>query len=94
VQHLIGIAVQFLFYLTPIVYTLDRVPKDVHGIPVADVVRFNPLSQFVAVTRDILYKLELPAAVDMLGLVAYSLASLAIGWAIFRRFAPDLSEEM
>ena len=50
VNHLTGIAMNFLFYATPIIYPLDIVPDEVWGLPAQDLLRLNPLTQFTEET--------------------------------------------
>ena len=44
VGYLATIALQFLFYVTPIVYPLSLIPEEAMGLPVRDIIRLNPLS--------------------------------------------------
>ncbi len=39
----------FLFYATPIVYTITIVPEEVHGIPARAIIEANPMTQFVQI---------------------------------------------
>jgi ABC-2 type transport system permease protein len=93
VQYLVAVALNVLFYATPIVYTMtlldDNAPK-----PVQLFVRLNPLTQFVNAMRDVVYDLQWPSAARMLGLAAVSIGTAFIGWTIFRRYAGRVSEEL
>lgn len=97
-QHLFGIFLQFWFYATPIVYPLSFVPKraEVFGfdIPVRTLYDLNPMVRFVEAYRDLLYHLRFPPLTSVLYLVAWSLAALAVGVLIFRRYEPGLAEEL
>lgn len=94
VSHLVGIGMSLLFYATPIIYPFEFVPAKIGGFPVREVVRLNPLTQFVGATRDVLYDLRAPSFARIAGLIVASSASLLLGWAVFRRLSPDLSEEL
>ncbi|HEX8771114.1 MAG TPA: ABC transporter permease [Acidimicrobiales bacterium] len=93
VNYLITIALQLLFYATPIIYpyTLveDKAPR---WIEIA--VTVNPLTQFVGAARDIFYLQQVPSAGRCLGLLGISLTSLLAGWAIFRAGSRDVIEEL
>ena len=60
VGYLATIALQFLFYVTPIVYPLSLIPERAMGLPVRDIIRLNPLSQFTEASRELLYGLDWP----------------------------------
>ncbi len=93
VSYLVNILTQLLFYCTPIIYSLDRVgDTEVAGIPATTLLELNPLTQFVTVSRDLLYTGELPGAGRVLAIVAMSISSLLVGWAVFIRYSKDVSE--
>lgn len=89
VSHLVGIGLNLLFYATPIIYPLEIVPPRARAI-----LRLNPLTQFVGTSRDLTYGLRGPGLVRLGLLTLISLGTLVAGWAVFRRKAPDLSEEL
>ena len=61
-----------LFYVTPIVYTLDSLDDNAPA-PVELFVRLNPLTQFVGAMRDVVYDLDMPSAARLGGLFAVSI---------------------
>jgi len=93
VNYLWAILLQVWFYATPIVYPpalLDeRAPEWIQRV-----LALNPINGFVQVYRRLLYDAAAPGWHTLLGLTAISLVSLAIGWAIFRRFVRRLPEEV
>ncbi len=97
-QHLVGIALQFWFYSTPIVYPLDVVPlrADFLGVdvPVRTLYELNPMVRFVEAYRDCLYHLRFPPLGDLLYLIACSAAVLGFGLFVFLRLEPKLAEEL
>jgi len=95
-QHLVGIMLQFWFYSTPIVYPLDVVPQDreVLGVPVRTLYELNPMVRFVEAYRDCLYHLRFPPLADILYLIVFSAAVLALGLFVFLRLEPKLAEEL
>ena len=93
IQYLVAVALNVLFYMTPIVYTINLV-EDNAPKPIQLLVRFNPLTLFVGGMRDAVYDLEVPNLARLGGLTAVSIATVVIGWAVFRRFAGRVSEEL
>ncbi len=94
VGYLSTIVLQFLFYVTPIVYPLSLIPERAMGLPVRDIIRLNPLSQFTEASRELLYGLDWPGLLR-LGLMALiSLAVGAGGWLMFKVRTRDIAEEL
>jgi ABC-2 type transport system permease protein len=94
VSYLVGIALNFLFYATPIIYPLTLV-TDLEGFAaVKAIVQANPLTQFAQVSRDLFYGLEPSSLGRWMYLTVVSVATLVIGWAIFQRRAAHVSEEV
>lgn len=93
--HVIPIALTLLFFATPIVYPYDFVPATMWGgVPVGQLIRLNPLTQFVGSVRDILYDLRVPNLLRLAALLFIALVTFAGGWAIFRTQAHRISEEL
>jgi ABC-type polysaccharide/polyol phosphate export permease len=98
IQHLVGILLQVLFYLTPIVYPMSLVPKeaDVWGyeIPVRALYELNPLVTFVEAYRDVLYDLRFPPIADWAYMTGWALAVAGIGMWVFGKLDRRLAEEV
>jgi ABC-type polysaccharide/polyol phosphate export permease len=95
ISHIVGIGMTLLFFATPIVYPFDVIPETIWGgFPIQDIIRYNPLTQFVGVARDLLYHLTFPDADRLVGLFIVSLGTFGAGWFIFRRYSARLSEEL
>lgn len=93
VSHLVGIAMQLMFYLTPIIFTLDQVRDKTNGT-VANVLRAMPIAAFVEVFRDLVYDLDV-GSVKAWGLAAgWTLVACLASWALYRSKGLDLSEEL
>ena len=97
-RHLIGIVMQVWFYLTPIIYPATAVPEEEEllgmNVPVRDLLELNPMTRFAEAFRDLLYDLRWPSAGTIAYVVAWSAASLALGWWIFKRSEGRLAEEL
>jgi lipopolysaccharide transport system permease protein len=98
--HLIGILIQFWFFLTPIFYSLDII-----GEPLARVIRWiNPMASLVDFYRDILYGNTvpigqiptpgLPALDSVLRVVVTTVVLLALGYWFFQRNSGRFGEEL
>lgn len=94
VGYLVTIALNVLFFLTPITYPLTLVPEDFHGIPLRRLLEFNPLTRFVETSRDLFYFGRLPNAYTVIYITTISIVCLLGGWAIFTRKARDVVEEL
>lgn len=94
VSYIVTIGMTILFYATPIVYPFSIIPEDVGGIPVQDIIRLNPLTQYVGTVRDVLYDLRMPPADRLAVLVVLSGVTFAAGWGMFRRYGARLSEDL
>ena len=94
VGYLVAIAMNFLFYATPIVYTITIVPKDVDGIPARAIIEANPLTQFVMASRDIFYELQVPSLGRFAYIAAWSVGAFVVGWWIFAVRGGDVAEEL
>jgi ABC-type polysaccharide/polyol phosphate export permease len=94
VGYLVTISLTFLFYATPIVYTVTLIPEEAWGLPMRSIIEANPLTQFVMASRDLFYLLEVPSVQQWAYLVAVSVGSLAIGWWAFSRRSWQIAEEL
>lgn len=77
-QYIILIAVQGIFFLTPILYKHDALTGKIGWL-----VGLNPVVPFIELFRAPLYRATLPATGVILQAVAISLSVMAIGLAIF-----------
>lgn len=79
-QHVILIAMQGLFFLTPILYKHEALTGEV-----AWLVGLNPVTPFITLFRAILIEAALPAFSVLLQTVAISVSAMAIGVFVFLR---------
>ncbi len=94
VGYLVAIAMNLLFYATPIVYPLSVVPERLAGIPMREIISLNPIAQFVQWSRDLFYLLEIPSPASMGGVISVSILTFFVGWLIFVRKARNITEEL
>jgi lipopolysaccharide transport system permease protein len=89
VGQALGIALQAWFYLTPIVYPLSLVPEQLRPW-----MALNPMATTVQAFRTVLLGGAPPEASAAWVLAAIALATLALGWALFRRLRPAFADEL
>ncbi len=94
IGYLTGIAMNLLFYATPIIYPLTLVPVEKWGLPMRRIISLNPLTQFVEMSRDLFYLHQLPSLAAFAGTLAASLATFFVGYWLFKRRALNVSEEL
>lgn len=94
IEYLVGIVLNVLFFLVPIVYTIDLIPEEHWGLPLQSLVDYNPIYQFVASARDAVYFLEWPSLGRWAAMFGYSVGALVLGWWFFAARSMELSEEM
>lgn len=88
-QHFIGIALQLLFYATPIVYAPDSIPQNFQWI-----LQFNPMTYIINGYRDIFYYQRTPDFASLGIVLAISIALCVIGYFIFKKLQKRFAEEM
>jgi ABC-type polysaccharide/polyol phosphate export permease len=87
VEHLVSALLLPLFFLTPILYTIENLPGAAADYDwLAEILRWgNPLAPSVNAIRDPLFFGEWPAVADVVYLCVAAAAALALGaWAFSR----------
>jgi lipopolysaccharide transport system permease protein len=98
-KHILGVIIQAWFFLTPVFYPINVIPQEkyIGGItfnPQLWLRRLNPMASIVASYRDLLYW-GAPTGLDFLLRTAITaLLVLVVGYLIFLRYSPRLSEEI
>ncbi|MDQ3680162.1 MAG: ABC transporter permease [Actinomycetota bacterium] len=98
VRHLVGIAFQLWFYLSPILYPVSLVKERVEllgvDLPARTIYNLNPMVSFVEAIRDCLYDLQVPSAARMGSLLLVSAGTFLAGLYLFKRLEGRLAEEL
>ncbi len=90
--QIVTVALQLLFFATPILYPVDQIPEYVGAIPLRTLIMLNPVTEFIMGFRSLLYDLEpIPAAAGAYAAAATAIAAL-IAVAVFRRWGRDIGE--
>ncbi|KPV51373.1 hypothetical protein SE17_21555 [Kouleothrix aurantiaca] len=103
--HLIGILMQFWFFLTPVVYSIDSFNNTVFGIPLAVAIRWiNPMASLIEFYREVLYGQAvtapniptpgLPALTSVLRVLVTAVSLLALGYWFFQRRSGSFGEDI
>lgn len=98
VPYLTGLAMTVWFFITPIIYPVDRIPSrlDLFGldIPVRTILLYNPMARFILVYRRILYDGARPGLTTLAVLLTLSLPIFLTGYLYFSRKARYFAEEL
>lgn len=101
-QYFMSIVMQIWFYLTPVIYPINllQAQSDSRGglfgtdLTILDIYRWNPMENFVAVFRQLLYDNRIPDGSDILWCLFWAFASFSIGVAVFRTHEKRLAEAL
>ena len=85
VSHLLSISLLIWFWITPVFYSLEMVP-----FPYRWICLLNPMSYYVTLYRQILFKAEIPQVSVLSISFLISLISFFIGYSIFLREEAEL----
>ena len=88
-QHVLRIALQLLFYLTPVFYDTAAAPAALQWF-----FRINPLAHMVDAFRAVLMRAEIPDLRSVLYLILLSTALLVFGVFWFRRASTRFADEL
>lgn len=82
VQHLYGVFMTMLMYLTPILYNIELLEE--HKI-VSSIVNINPMTHYVMYFRDVVMNNTIPSITENLICVGIALAAFLIGALVFKK---------
>lgn len=88
-QHLIGVALQLLFYAAPIVYSPSTIPQEFQWI-----LAWNPMAYVINGYRDIFYYQTMPDIGALVALIGISIVLCIIGYMIFNKLQKGFAEEL
>ena len=81
VTHLLGVALMFWFWVTPVFYSVDMVPASYRWI-----CALNPMTVFITMYRDILFEAKFPGIWEVLLAFIISLAASLLGYMVFAKY--------
>ena len=88
-QHLIGVALQLLFYATPIVYNANTIPAEFKWI-----LNLNPMTYIINAYRDIFYNQTMPDITTLLILGGILIVVCIVGYLLFNKLQKGFAEEL
>lgn len=88
-QHFIGIALQLLFYATPIVYATNIIPESYQWI-----LRLNPMTFIIDGYRSIFYYQRQPDFISLGITLLVSLILCVVGYLLFSKLQKRFAEEL
>ncbi len=84
-QHILGVIVQLLFYLVPIIYPFESLSDDLHWI-----VQINPFYYFLKLFRLSIYNGQMPSLLNWLGCTIIAIITLGVGLRLLQRTEREL----
>lgn len=88
-QHFIGIALQLLFYATPIVYAANLIPESYQWI-----LRLNPMTYIIDGFRAIFYYQQQPNFVELGLTLLLGIVLCVLGYLLFSKLQKKFAEEL
>lgn len=88
-EHILIIVSMAWQFLTPVMYSVDLVPKELRTIFMA-----NPMSSVIIAYRDVLYYKQAPHLYTLLLATGLGLALLLVGWFLFGKLERHFAEEL
>jgi homopolymeric O-antigen transport system permease protein len=89
VRHLVEVALAVLFWTTPIVYELDRVPERLRLL-----ILLSPMSPFVVAYQKLFFFRQWPEATVWLVAVTYAAGAFVVGVALVLAFEDRFTEQL
>ena len=89
VEYLIGIFMQLMFYLCPIVYDPSFIPSNFIGV-----FKLNPMFHIISFYRTIFYEKTFPSFAEMGKVLVMCIVFLFIGYFIFKKMKKGFAEEL
>ncbi|MCX6750321.1 MAG: ABC transporter permease [Candidatus Pacearchaeota archaeon] len=83
--HFMSIGFMVWFWITPVFYSLDMIPFSFRLICL-----FNPMTHYVILYQDVLFRLTVPSLASLLIVFLISLISIFIGYFVFLKKEPSL----
>ena len=89
VKHFVELGLVALFWLTPIIYTLDNLPAAARGP-----IRFSPMAPYVTAYHDIFFYRVWPDPITWWLAIGYAAGSLLLGLVVIVRYDEQFAERI
>ncbi len=93
-EHLIGIGLTALFYLTPVLYPLDPASLPHGAARVIPFLKLNPLAWFLDSYHAVLFYGTWPSVIQFALMLCVAVVALVVGYLVFLRLRGRLAEEV
>jgi lipopolysaccharide transport system permease protein len=93
-EHLVGIGLMGLFYLTPVLYPLDPAALPRGAVKILPFLKVNPLAWYMESYHAVLFYGAWPPFRQFWVMMAGSIVALLAGYAVFLRLRARLPEEV
>jgi ABC-type polysaccharide/polyol phosphate export permease len=95
VSHIVTVALQMLFYSTPVIWAPETVAKTgKHAHLAVHLLGYTPMFQFVQALRDLLWDLRAPSLTRWAAMVLWTAITLTVGFWAFNRGSLDVGEAL
>jgi lipopolysaccharide transport system permease protein len=88
-QHILSVAIQLYFFLTPIFYDINSVPERYQVFYL-----MNPMAHLVGAYRNILVNDTFPPSIPLIIIFLFSLGFLLLSMKLFRKMSYRFVEEL
>ena len=88
-QHLIGVALQLLFYAAPVVYSPENIPAGYEWI-----LKYNPMTYIINAYRDIFYNQTMVDIKSLIILIFGAICACVVGYLIFNKLQKGVAEQL
>ena len=92
VAQFMGVIMQLIFFLTPIIFPITLIPAEWNGLPLRAIVAANPIATFIIDLRQLVYDLRVPDATEWLYLLAWTVGAVALAVIVYRKAGQDVGE--
>ena len=89
VRHIVDVALQVMFWATPVVYDLSDVPERFRLALLA-----SPMTPFITALHDIFYRQAWPAPIIWAAALGWSVGVFVVGLTVFLRHEDRLAEQL
>jgi lipopolysaccharide transport system permease protein len=89
VGQLLGVVIQFWFWLTPIVYMKSMLPEQIQHL-----IKFNPMTSIISAYQGILLEGQLPSVSSLIPTTILALVTCLLGLRLYQRSAGEMVDEL
>lgn len=88
-EHMLGIILMAWFYITPVFYSMNMIPREYRAI-----YYWNPMSEITLYFQGIFYYHDAHALRSLPWFLLVACAAMVVGWVVFNRFSRRFAEEV